>query len=106
MNLRFLGGNCLWQSQSRTRGTILRQLRIAWDEWQQLSPTAKIAESELRSVIAKQIESAAASDALEDADANLSTGFARWTETMQALQVKNNRIALVSQIVTEVQHLK
>ena len=106
MNLRFLGGNCLWQSQSRTRGTILRQLRIAWDEWQQLSPTAKIAESELRSVVAKQIERAAASDVAEDADANLSTGFARWTETMQALQVKNNRIALVSQIVTEVQHLK
>ena len=62
MNLRFLGGNCLWQSQSRTRGTILRQLRIAWDEWQQLSPTAKIAESELRKRIAKQVESAANSD--------------------------------------------
>jgi len=31
------------------------------------------------------------------------TAFARWTETMQALQVKNSRVALVSQIVTEVQ---
>ena len=75
----------------------------AWDEWQQLTPPAKIAESELRSVAAKRIERVAASDEREDAGANLSTAFARWTETMQALQVKNSRVALVSQIVTEVQ---
>ena len=74
-----------------------------WDEWQQLPPAAKIAESELRSVAAKRIERVAASDEREDAGANLSTAFARWTETMQALQVKNSRVALVSQIVTEVQ---
>ena len=106
MNLRFLGGNCLWQSQSRTRGTILRQLRIAWDEWQQLSPTAKIAESELRNTAAKQVERAANSDIAEEADANLSIAFARWTETMQPLQLENSRVGLVSQIVTEVQHMK
>src|SRR6266700_1678573 len=74
-----------------------------WTEWQQLPPDAQHAESELRNAIAKRVERAAASDELEDAGANLSTAFARWTETMQALQVKNSRVALVSQIVTEVQ---
>ena len=48
----------------------------AWDEWQQLTPTAKIAESELRDVAAKRIERVAASNELEDAGANLSTAFA------------------------------
>jgi uncharacterized membrane protein YccC len=74
----------------------------AWNEWVQLPIPAQIAESELRNVAAKRIERAAASDELEDAGANLSTAFARWTETMQALQVKNSRVALVSQILTEV----
>jgi uncharacterized membrane protein YccC len=71
--------------------------------WQQLPPDAQAAESELRSAIAKRIERAVASDECEDAGANLSTAFARWTETTQALQVKNSRVTLVSQIVTEVQ---
>jgi hypothetical protein len=71
--------------------------------WQQLPTVAQIAESDLRDAAAKRIERAAASDEREDAGANLSTAFARWTETMQALQVKNSRVALVSQIVTEVQ---
>jgi uncharacterized membrane protein YccC len=75
----------------------------AWTEWQQLPPDAQHAESELRNAIAKRVECAAASDEREDAGANLSTAFARWTETMQALQVKNSRVALISQIVTEVQ---
>ena len=78
----------------------------AWNEWQQLPAAAKTAESELRDVAAKRIERVAASDEREDAGANLSTAFARWTETMQALQVKNSRVALVSQLVTEVQQLK
>jgi len=78
----------------------------AWTEWQQLPPDAQHAESELRKAIAKRVERAAASDEREDAGANLSTAFARWTETMQALQVKNSRAALVSQIVTEVQRPK
>ena len=64
---------------------------------------AQTAESELRNVAAKRSIATAASDEREDAGANLSTAFARWTETMQALQVKNSRVALVSQIVTEVQ---
>jgi uncharacterized membrane protein YccC len=75
----------------------------AWDDWQKLPPAAKNAESVLRVVAAKRIESATASNEREDAGANLSIAFARWTETMQALQVKNSRVALVSQIVTEVQ---
>jgi uncharacterized membrane protein YccC len=75
----------------------------AWDDWQKLPPAAKNAESVLRDVAAKRIERAAASDEREGAGANLSTAFARWTETMQAVQVKNSRVALVSQIVSEVQ---
>jgi uncharacterized membrane protein YccC len=78
----------------------------AWSEWQQLPSAAKIAESELRSAVAKRVERAANRDIAEEAGANLSTAFARWTEMMQPLQLKNSRIALVSQIVTEVQHLK
>jgi Fusaric acid resistance protein family len=71
--------------------------------WQQLPTAAQIAESDLRDAAAKRIERAAASDEREDAGANLSTAFARWTETMEALQMKNSRVALVFQIVTEVQ---
>jgi uncharacterized membrane protein YccC len=74
--------------------------------WQQLPTAAQIAESDLRDAAAKRIERAAPSDEREDAGANLLTAFARWTEMMQPLQLKNSRIALVSQIVTEVQHLK
>src|SRR6266481_4471326 len=70
----------------------------AWDEGQQLTPAAKIAESELRDFAAKRIERVATGDVAKDTDANLSTAFARWTETMQALHVKNSRVALVSQI--------
>src|SRR5881227_979465 len=75
----------------------------AWTEWQQLPPDVQHAESELRNAIAKRVERAAASDEHEDAGANLSTAFARWTEITQALQPKNSRVGLVSQIVTEVQ---
>src|SRR6266513_828715 len=64
----------------------------AWTEWQQLPPDAQNAESELRNAVAKRIERVAASDELEAAGANLSTAFARWTETMRALQVKNSRV--------------
>ena len=80
-----------------------RAATIPLDEWQQLPAAAKTADSELRNAVAKRIERAAASDTLQDAGANLSTAFARWTETMQPLQVKNSRVALVSQLVTEVQ---
>jgi uncharacterized membrane protein YccC len=78
----------------------------AWNEWQQQPPDAQAAESELRNAVAKRVERAVNSDSPEDAAARLSTAFARWTETMQALQLKNSRIALVSQLVTEVHQLK
>src|SRR6266699_769288 len=65
----------------------------AWTEWQQLPPDAQHAESELRNAIAKRVERVAASDERKDAGANISTAFVRWTETMQALQVKNSRVA-------------
>src|SRR3954451_12259999 len=95
-----------------TEGTLSRAERVfvtatslfsdhALDEWQQLPQTARIAESELRNAFAKRIERVAASDELEDAGGSFSTGFARWTETMQALQVKNSRAALISQLVTK-----
>jgi uncharacterized membrane protein YccC len=75
----------------------------ALDEWQQLPPAGRIAESELRDAVARQVERAANSDIAEDAGTDLSAAFARWNEAVQPLQVKNSRIALVSQIVTEVQ---
>jgi uncharacterized membrane protein YccC len=74
----------------------------AWNEWQQLPPDAQHAESELRNAIAKRVDH----DSSEETDANLLTSFARWTEITQALQLKNSRVALVSQIVTEVQSPK
>src|SRR3954466_14919527 len=56
----------------------------AWTEWQQLPPDAQHAESELRNAVATRVEHVATSDTLEAAGANLSTAFARWTETMRA----------------------
>src|SRR5437667_2192393 len=92
-----------------TRSRAEHMLKVAaslttdssWTEWQQLPPDAQHAESELRNAIAKRVERAAASDEREDAGANLSTAFARWTETMQALQDKNSRVDLDSTIDNE-----
>src|SRR6266849_10585607 len=70
----------------------------AWNEWQQLSAAAKTAESELRDAVARQVERAANGDIAEDAGTDLSAAFARWNEAVQPLQVKNSRVALVSQI--------
>src|SRR6266496_3913081 len=78
----------------------------AWNEWLQLPTPAQIAESELRNVAAKRVERAVNHDSLEETDANLSIAFARWTEMTQALQPKNSRVGLVSQIVTEIQKLE
>jgi len=74
----------------------------AWTEWQQLPADAQAAESKLRNVVAKRVDH----DSPEETDANLLTSFARWTEITQALQLKNSRVGLVSQIITEVQQLK
>jgi uncharacterized membrane protein YccC len=77
----------------------------AWDEWQQLTPAAKIAESELRDLAAKRIERVATSDVAKDTDADLSTAFDTWNETVRQLRPENSRSALVSRIATEVQRL-
>ena len=75
----------------------------AWDEWQQLTPAAKIAESELRDFAAKRIERVATGDVAKDTDANLSIAFDRWNEAIIRLPQANSRTALVSQIAAEVE---
>ena len=77
----------------------------AWDEWQQLPPAARIAESELRNAAAKRIEDATTSGTGKDIDsANLSIALTRWNETVvrPAPDIRTKR---VSEIVAEVQHL-
>jgi hypothetical protein len=77
----------------------------ALDEWQQLPPAARIAESELRNAAAKRVERVATSGAAKDIDhANLSIALTRWNETM-VRPATDSRAALVSQIAAEVQHL-
>jgi hypothetical protein len=77
----------------------------AWNEWQQLPPDTKIAESELRNAAAKRIEDATTNDPAKDLDhANLSIAVTRWNQTM-VRPAPDSRTALVSRIVDEVQHL-
>jgi uncharacterized membrane protein YccC len=77
-----------------------------WDEWQQLPPAAKIAESELRNVAAKRIECVATGDTPKEiGDTDFSIALARWNEAALRLSPDNRRSALVSQIAAEVQHL-
>ena len=77
----------------------------AWDEWQQLPPSAQIAESELRNAAAKRIEDATTSGTGKDMDsANLSIALTRWNETV-VRPAPDIRTARVSKIVAEVQHL-
>ena len=77
----------------------------AWNEWQQLPPAARIAESELRNAAAKRIEDATTSGTEKDIDiANLSIALTRWNETV-VRPAPESRTALVSEIAAEVQHL-
>ena len=77
----------------------------AWNEWQQLPPAARIAESELRNAAAKRIEEAATNDPAKRLDdANLSIALTRWNETM-VRPAPDSRTTLVSRIGAEVQHL-
>jgi uncharacterized membrane protein YccC len=71
----------------------------SWHEWQKLPSPAKIAESELRRVAAKQIERAASGDVAQYSDADLSRAFHTWHETVQPSASDNSRNALVSRIV-------
>ena len=77
----------------------------AWTEWQQLPTAAKIAESELRTIVAIRIERDALSDGDQNADAELSRAFDRWNAAVQQVRLENSRTALISQIVEKVQHL-
>ena len=77
----------------------------AWNEWEQLPPDTKIAESELRNAAAKRIEDATTNDPAEDLDhANLSIALTRWNERM-VRPPPDSRTALVSQVAVEVQSL-
>src|SRR6266478_728181 len=91
---------------SRAENVFAAASSLVGDEalatWEQLPADAQAAESKLRNVVAKRFDH----DGPEETDANLLTSFARWTEITQALQLKNSRVALVSQIITEVQQLK
>jgi hypothetical protein len=87
-----------------TAATLLASEQ-AWNEWQQLTLGAKIAESELRNAAAKRIEDATTNYPAKDLDhANLSIGLTRWNETM-VRPAPHSRTALVSRIVDEVQSL-
>jgi uncharacterized membrane protein YccC len=87
---------------SRAENVFAAASSLVGDEalaiWQQQPADAQAAESKLRNVVAKRVDH----DSAEETDANLLTSFARWTEITQALQLKNSRVGLVSQIVTEV----
>jgi hypothetical protein len=77
----------------------------AWNEWQKLPAAAKNAESVLREVAAKRIERVATGDVAKETDADLSTAFDTWNETVRQLRPENSRNALVSRIATEAQRL-
>jgi len=84
-------------------GSLISEL--AWNEWQQLPPTAKTAESDLRSAAAKRIQRAADSDVVENTEIEFSEALHAWNETVQQSHSENSREALVSQIAADVQHL-
>jgi uncharacterized membrane protein YccC len=78
----------------------------SWHEWQELSSAAKIAESELRNVVAKRIDRAAAGDVGNNTNADLSRALNEWNETVHQSPAESNRSAAVSQIASGVQHLE
>jgi multidrug resistance protein MdtO len=76
----------------------------ALEEWQQLQPAARIAESELRTIAAMRIERAPTSDiAKHIEDTDLSMALSRWNETVVQPAPESSRTALLSQIAAEVQ---
>src|SRR6478672_5313712 len=78
----------------------------AWGEWQKLPAAAKIAESELRNVVAKRIDRVAAGDVGDNTNADLSRALNEWYETLHQSPAENNRSAAVFQIASGVQHLE
>ena len=77
----------------------------AWNKWEQLPPTAKIAESKLRETAAKRVEQAA-SDVARQTGPDLSSEADRRDETGAQVRSEKSRSELVSRIAAEVQHLK
>ncbi len=94
-----------------SRTEVLLELAIsltsdsALHEWEQLTPEAKAAESELRKAIARRIESKANNNGATDANTRLSTAIARWTETVQRFSRADSRTELLSRIANEVQKI-
>ena len=78
----------------------------SWHEWQELSSAAKVAESELRNVVAKRIDRAAAGDVGNNTNADLSRALNEWNETVHQSPAESSRSAAVSQIASGVQHLE
>jgi Fusaric acid resistance protein family len=76
-----------------------------WNEWQPLPPPAKIAETDLRNIAAKQIERAASGHVAQHSDADLSRAFDAWRETVDPSVSENSRNALVSRIVAGTEDL-
>jgi len=79
---------------------------LALDEWQQLQPAARIAESELRNAAAKRIEDATTTEPAKHIDdANLSFALSRWNKTVVQPAPRSGRTALLSQMAAEVQSI-
>ncbi len=79
---------------------------LALDEWQQLQPAARIAESELRNAAAKRIEDATTTEPAKHIDdANLSFALSRWNKTVVQPAPRSSRTALLSQMAAEVQSI-
>ena len=70
-----------------------------------MPPDGQQAESELRNAVARRLESAADGPGTREADVNLSTALARWTEKIQQLSLEGTRIAVVSQVAAVAQQL-
>jgi multidrug resistance protein MdtO len=106
---RTLLGN-LEETLSRAENVFAATTSLAeeqsWHEWQELSSAAKIAESELRNVVAKRIDRAAAGDVGNNTNADLSRALNEWNETVHQSPAESNRSAAVSQIASGVQHLE
>jgi uncharacterized membrane protein YccC len=79
---------------------------LAWNEWQQLPPSAKTAEADLRNSAAKRIQRAADSDVVENTESEFSEALHAWNETVQQSHIENSRTELVTRIAAEVQHLE
>jgi hypothetical protein len=77
----------------------------ARDEWQQLTPAAKIAESELRDFAAKRIGQAAQNTISKDGDDDFQAALGKWNEGVVHLPEahKSSRAGFVSQIVAEIE---